>query len=342
MLVTVSPAAKIGIIGAGMAGLSCADELVALGHVVQLFDKGRGPGGRMSTRRLETAIGDVHFDHGAQYFTARDPAFLAAVKSWEAKGVAKEWPLIARDAWVGSPGMNAVIREMACRHDVLFGALVKGISKNDKGWHVVTPDGQHGPYDAIIMAIPSEQAAPLLALHDLTFAQEAMHARSQPCWTVMLAFAEPVSMRDDLLKDLGIISWAARNSAKPGRTGPEAWVVQASGQWSAAHVEDNNEDVLATIIRHFEEAIGEPLPALLGTHVHRWRFALSAGLGLGALWNDKLALGVCGDWLVGPRVECAWQSGAIVARFAAASFAQSSAGRMVAKVALEQALSTVA
>ena len=342
MLVTAFPEAKIGIIGAGIAGLSCADELVALGHSVQLFDKGHGPGGRMSTRRLETSMGDVHFDHGAQYFTVRDSAFHDVVKKWEANGVVKGWPLIAPDAWVGSPSMNAVIREMVSQPDVMFGALVKSISKSDEGWLVATPEGLHGPYDSIIMAIPSEQAAPLLALHDLTFAQKAMHARSQPCWTVMLAFAEPLSMRDDILKDLGIISWAARNSAKPGRTGPEAWVVQASGQWSAAHVEDDREDVLATISRQFEEAIGEPLPALLGSDVHRWRFALSAGLGLGALWNEKLALGVCGDWLVGPRVECAWQSGGIAARLAAASIAQSSAGRMVARDALEQALSTAA
>ena len=29
----------------------------------------------------------------------------------------------------------------------------------------------------------------------------------------------------------GDIAWAARNSAKPGRSGPEAWVVQAGPDW---------------------------------------------------------------------------------------------------------------
>jgi predicted NAD/FAD-dependent oxidoreductase len=58
------------IIGAGMAGLACADALKEAGHNVALFDKGRGPGGRMSTRRMETPLGEVAFDHGAQYFTA--------------------------------------------------------------------------------------------------------------------------------------------------------------------------------------------------------------------------------------------------------------------------------
>ncbi|MEL6486923.1 MAG: FAD-dependent oxidoreductase, partial [Pseudomonadota bacterium] len=35
----------IAIIGAGMAGLACASALTAAGHKVQVFDKGRGPGG---------------------------------------------------------------------------------------------------------------------------------------------------------------------------------------------------------------------------------------------------------------------------------------------------------
>ena len=60
---------QFAIIGAGMAGIACADALQAAGHAVAVFDKGRGPGGRMSTRRMETPLGTVAFDHGAQYFT---------------------------------------------------------------------------------------------------------------------------------------------------------------------------------------------------------------------------------------------------------------------------------
>ena len=66
----------IAIIGAGMAGLSAALALKAAGRNPVLFDKGRGPGGRMSARRAQTPLGEVRFDHGAQFFTARDPDFV--------------------------------------------------------------------------------------------------------------------------------------------------------------------------------------------------------------------------------------------------------------------------
>ena len=83
---------RIAIVGAGLAGLSCGTRLDQAGHGVALFDKGRGPGGRLSTRRMATPSGDARFDHGAQYFTARDPDFRWQVADWEGAGLAAPWP----------------------------------------------------------------------------------------------------------------------------------------------------------------------------------------------------------------------------------------------------------
>lgn len=292
-----------------MAGLACADALAAAGLAVCLFDKGRGPGGRMSTRRLETSAGEASFDHGAQYFTVRSPDFARQVAKWADKGVAQPWPLASHDAWVGVPGMNAVVKDMAAGHDVTFAALVRCVERDGEGWHVQTSDERHGPFTGLVLAIPSQQAAPLLGLHDLAMAQKAMLARSQPCWTAMAAFAEPLPIAADVLRDAGPIAWAARNSAKPGRQGPEAWVIQASGAWSAARLEEEPARVLPDLLARFAREAGIALPDPVAATAHRWRFAMSSGSDLGALWNPALALGACGDWLNGPRVECAWLSG---------------------------------
>ena len=66
----------IATIGAGIAGLACAQRLLDGGYSVTLFDEGRGAGGRMATRRVITPVGETAFDHGAQYFKARDPALF--------------------------------------------------------------------------------------------------------------------------------------------------------------------------------------------------------------------------------------------------------------------------
>ena len=78
---------SVAVVGAGMSGLVAARALAESGYGVQLFDKARGPGGRMATRRGEDGL----FDHGAQYFTARDPRFCARVDAWLQEGVVQAW-----------------------------------------------------------------------------------------------------------------------------------------------------------------------------------------------------------------------------------------------------------
>ena len=52
-----------------------------------LVEKARGPGGRMSTRRID----ELRFDHGAQYFTARDADFRRQVARWLKEGTVQRW-----------------------------------------------------------------------------------------------------------------------------------------------------------------------------------------------------------------------------------------------------------
>ena len=115
-LSTTQSVEKIAIIGAGLSGLTCAQRLKNAGIDVRLFDKARGPGGRLCTRRRE---GD-HFDHGAQFMTAHGTEFSAELKRWETAGIIAPWRarfairtpngLQAiephRERWVGVPRMS--------------------------------------------------------------------------------------------------------------------------------------------------------------------------------------------------------------------------------------------
>ncbi len=291
-----------------MAGLSCATALHGRGHDVVVFDKGRGAGGRMSTRRLDTRSGTACFDHGAQYFTARDPAFLDQVRRWEATGHAARWPAAGADAWVGMPAMNAPVRAMADGLDVRWGMRAEGLSRDGR-WRVRGDGIGANPFDAAIVAVPAEQVPALVEGHDPAMAEAALSTPSAPCWTVMVAYRSRVPTDRDRLTDPGPLASAVRNSAKPGREGPEAWVLQAGAEWSQAHIEDTPAEVEAMILDTFAHEIGGELPHRIATSVHRWRYARSGNLGTGALWNADRRLGVCGDWLIGPRIEAAWQSG---------------------------------
>jgi len=302
---------RVAIVGAGIAGLSCAVRLQQGGCNVTVLDKGRNAGGRMSTRRIVVPGGEVAFDHGAQYLTPRDPAFIDVMREWDAAGLVARWPAAGADAWVGTPGMSAIVKHLAAQAKVYWNARVTKFRSTPQGWQVgaAVSEWLAETYDAVIVATPAEQAAPLLAPHDPAMASEALACRSTPCWTVMVAFDGPLAIPHDVIRDAGIIGWAARNSAKPGRGGPEAWVVQASPSWSAAHLEEPVDTVVERLIAALATHSATAVPAARVRVGHRWRYARTTATDLGCLWNDSDRIGAAGDWLIAPRIEGAWLSG---------------------------------
>ncbi|MFN7165262.1 MAG: NAD(P)/FAD-dependent oxidoreductase, partial [Hyphomonas sp.] len=159
----------IAIVGAGMAGLSAAEILSSRGRSVRLFDKGRSAGGRMATRRTSINGANVSFDHGAQYFTARSDGFREAVSRWLQAGVAAPWDEEdasgkATERYVGAPGMNSILKSMAAPLDVSWGAEVSALEGGPGKWFLRFADGSAaGAFEQVIVAVPAEQAAVLLA-----------------------------------------------------------------------------------------------------------------------------------------------------------------------------------
>lgn len=302
------------IIGGGMAGLSAATALAGEGRAVIVLDKGRGPGGRMAARRVELGGQAVSFDHGAQYFTARDPAFRAAVAAWEAAGVAARWPAAGEEAWVGTPGMNGPIRAMAEPLDVRWGVRAEAITRSPDGWRIAAGE-QTFTADTLLIAVPAEQAAVLLADAAPDLAALAGGVQSAPCWAVMAGFDAPQPISADTFRsDTGPVSWAARNSAKPGRTGVETWVIHASPARSRELIDWPKEDAAAALLADFFAATGTAPATPTHCDAHRWLYALPQAIkGEGARFDPAVQIGMAGDYLHSPRVEGAWLSGRALA-----------------------------
>lgn len=296
---------RIGIVGAGIAGLACAERLVGLGADVRLFDKGRRAGGRMTSLHLEQGAWDL----GAQYFTVRHPAFAQWLTAYEAEGRIAPWVSGPPGAMVAVPGMGTLVEAVAAGLDVTFGTTVERTWPDGSGWWIAASHMEFGPFDALVLAVPAEQSAPLLALQKLDLARQALAARSRPCWSVAASFAQPLAGVGDYLRTPGAIAWAARNSSKPGRPAGECWVLQACPEWSRRHLEQSPEAVAKALLGEFAGLAGFDLPSPTFLKAHRWRFAMATGVRGDALWDPALAIGACGDWCSGARVEDAWLSG---------------------------------
>ena len=302
------------IIGAGMAGLSCATALTQAGHKLRVLDKGRGPGGRMAARRAEVAGEQVSFDHGAQYFTARDPEFQAAVAAWEAQGVVARWDAAGDDAWVGVPGMNGPIKAMAENSNVEWGVRATALIRDADNWRVET-EGTTYTARTVLVAVPAEQARDLLEGVVPELAAIPVQVASEPCWAVMAGFGERLDIEADCMRDAEAgISWAARNCAKPGRSGEETWVLHASPERSREVLDLPKEEVAELLLADFfaQNALKPVQPIHLTAH--RWLYAMPAALkGEGAHFDPAARIGIAGDYLHSPRVEGAFLSGRALA-----------------------------
>jgi predicted NAD/FAD-dependent oxidoreductase len=292
-----------------MAGLAAARLLREAGADCTIFDKSRGLGGRMATRRT----GDFSFDHGAQYFTARGPRFRSLVDEWSAAGHAASW--YDHEVIVGAPGMTAAARAMAAGLNTVMGLEVKSLSRAPQGWSIHAGEEVFEGFTAVVVAIPAPQAMSLIKTGGLSF-PELASARYAPCLALMLAFdAKAAFQGERMCRDKGPIAWIARNSSKPGRpAGQETFVVHASPDWSRAHLDETPEAILKKLSPFALDLISA-LSAPIFATAHRWRYALvEQALAVPCLWDAEAAVGACGDYCLGPRVEAAFDSGEAMAR----------------------------
>jgi renalase len=197
----VSSNSHVAVIGAGIAGLSCAGVLQDAGLKVKLFEKSGGSSGRMSTRRGN----GWQCDHGAQYFTARHPDFRAEVARWQRTGVAGLWsPRLqviggislrdgetAPERFVGIPAMTAPARLLSEPLALITHATIRQLLRQPDGWQLFS--AEHGGlierFDAVVLAVPAPQAVPLLQPLSAELAELARAAAMHGCWTVMARFA---------------------------------------------------------------------------------------------------------------------------------------------------------
>lgn len=324
---------QVAIIGAGLAGLTAARQCQAQGHHVTVYEKSRGVSGRMCTRQTEFG----GFDFGAQYFTASSERFKKEVSDWrklewvtawdsqlatiahgkvqESKGKGK-----TPQRFVPIPGMNALGKQLAHGLDVRLEQQVQAISAHGNQWILsvksdeVPVAASAGPFDAVIVAIPAEQAAVLLKDHAV-LGPKVGAVHMQPCWALMLAFQNPLNLPyDGAWVEDSRLAWIARDTSKPEHRAGERWVCHASAAWSAEHLEDEHERAKEKLLKAFHEATGSPIQPIYA-EAHRWRFSqANQALPQSHLWDAATRIGVCGDWFAAGlegagRVENAFLSG---------------------------------
>ncbi len=316
---------RVGIIGAGIAGLTLATRLVEAGHEVKLLDKGRGVGGRTSTRRGDPAA----FDHGAQYFTVRDPRFRTFLdehlppevrQRWEGRFARLEQGELLDEnrldpRYVGVPGMNAIARALATKLDAQTDGRVVRLSGQPGRWILSVANGYDpGPLDWVVSTAPPTQTAALFEGIS-PIATTIGQVRMRPCFTLMIAPADGAELPfDGIRAKHPVLGWLANNHSKPGREPIPALVIQSSPEWAEARIDAQPIDVIQSLKQATAECFGIDLEAPTFESVHRWLYAQPVEpLGSEFVIDPQARIAACGDWCLSGKVEGAFLSGLALA-----------------------------
>jgi len=307
------------IIGAGLAGLSAANDLIQAGYDVLVVDKGRGLGGRLAGRR----IGEATFDHGAQFMTARGARFKAVVTGWIQAGVAEEWYRSypgqpnGHPRYRGVPTMTAIAKHLAIGITVMRGTKAGSISQQGNRWLATLDNGETVFAKKIMITSPIPQTLELLATGNIVLPADKQarlnRIQYEACIAVMAVLDGPTAIEAPgaIALEKGSVAWLSDNLQK-GVSKIPAVTIHGSADFSAQYFERDRMEAGQRLIDVATPFLGTA--KVTEYQVHGWRYSKptvvdDAPCMLVSEATDLPPLALAGDAFAGPRFEGAVQSG---------------------------------
>ena len=310
---------RVVVVGAGIAGLMAAQTLVENGHDVIVVDKGRSPGGRLATRRIDNAT----LDHGAQFFTVRDPLFKSHVEKWIASGVVTEWCRGFDSAtqnndgfprYRGVRGMTDIAKHLANGLDVRCNTLAFSIAPGTTSkWQLNIDDGSALNADALIVTCPLPQTYALLVTADIELPDSMMRTEYDRtiCLLAVLNQSSAVVSPGGLQNPDETFSFVADNAIK-GISSAVALTLHANPQFSLEHWDAPPQDVHDLLLKQAKPWIGDA--TVVTSQVKKWRLATPLTIWPDRYWANEMIV-LAGDAFGGPKIEGAALSGLTAANY---------------------------
>lgn len=301
----------IAVIGVGICGAAALNALHAIDDTLQLsaFDKGWRPGGRLSTREPR---GGGQFDHGAPMIHITQQEMLD-----ELRPVINAWPDSHLHSYIGEDKMSSVVNHLldASRATLFLDTRIVSIqpSENKTLSLIDAKDTHHGPFDGVLLTAPAPQTATLIESLDPHLAHVVHQIPMEPQWALLLELelAHPVDFSLKVMDDP--LAKIIRDTAKPMRPNDrERWIIQASPQWSKAHLEHDKPEMARIMLNALKRTpwFEAQRPTVHAAHAHRWRYATTTHHVEGDyLMSEHHPLYLAGDWCGGGGAQGAFHSG---------------------------------
>ncbi len=330
----------IGIIGAGLSGLTAGRLLAKAGHEVTIFEKSRGFGGRMATRYAGKDLG-TKLDHGIPYFTAQTSEFRSFVAELIEKGIIRTWgrnfsaydgenlinknPNDSRDViYTSTNGMNKVGKYLSRWVDVKQESKVGGltyIGKNrtkKRAWMINMTTSKAFGFDAVIIALPAPQAYGILSttideINTLKIVRRLDEVNYRPSFSLMVGY-EDIEQPDwqGIICNNSILDFVSNESSKRDNSVESTFVLHANAAFSRKHRDGDRDLVSREMLAEFSQFAGGWAASPVWHQLHFWRYSrpqVQIKKPFFELEDKNAPLALIGDYYNGDGVESAYKSG---------------------------------
>ena len=260
---------KTIIIGEGMAGLSAAKILSQKGYEVIVLDKGRGVGGRMSTRTIEQGKAD----HGAQYFSVKTPEFQALISELQSENITAAWQLAQRKnvRYIGAKGMNTIPKKLAENLTICLNEKAILITESE----VKTESGMTYLFDNLVVTTPIPQVIELFGQSKKVVSENDKSVLESieyvPCIALMAVLRQITEIPSGgIILENQPIAWIADNFQK-GISAIPTVTLHASAAFSKRHLENDLQEVSEEMLNAVNQWITPE--NIVSSQVHRWRYS---------------------------------------------------------------------
>ena len=312
------------ILGSGMAGSTIAN-LLSKKYSVHVFDKARGPGGRSSNKRFKN---NLSFDHGVQYISPKSKLFTKYIGKLHKNKILKSWDGNHLDftfekkpfsiKYIGKRANNDLVKYNLKNIKLSFASSIEKVNFKKYFWEITLKDKSKHQFKSLIITCPFPQLKKL-AKNYLDKKILKLKVEMQPNITVMVALKNQKNLPISSIKfNDDILAWAANeNSKKRFKSNISLWTLQATLKWSKKTINKYkiNKSIMSQLIERFVNLTGLEKNKIIFKKIHGWKYSYNyEKTPYLSIWNEKINLGICGDWFSGPKVENAWLSANDLAR----------------------------
>ena len=306
---------KIAIIGTGLSAIFSAIHLRKNTDLeINLFDKARGLGGRLATRRAEGG----KFDHGAQYFSIERINNLPEIQMLINEGVINN--IEDKDIYFSPDGMTNIAKKLLIDFNIFKEHKLVSIDKENENYKLFFENGSTFNSDYIIMSCPMPQSLEILNKskidYDNNLIKDLEDLSYFPCIVVMIKSEIKLS---NLEKHIGTdvdskdISWIGDNYGKKVSSIENYYTIQCSPEFSYENFENEYDETNKKLKHEMEKIFGSNYQILSN---HKWRYSIPKNFYQGdnsLVINEKDFLGLCGDIFTNGRFDGAITSGLSIA-----------------------------